>query len=109
QRFGQVLVELQHIRDCARDLRHFDGVSQAIAEMIGEPGREDLRLRLKPAERTGMDDAVAVTLECVAIGMRGFGPHPPPALFEGKSQPRQHRRGDYCGGSSPIRLSAIWL
>ena len=36
QRLGQILVELQHVGQGARDLRHFDGVGQAVAEVVGE-------------------------------------------------------------------------
>ena len=101
QRLGQILVQLQDVGQRARDLRDFDGVGQAVAEMVGQPGREDLGLGLQPAEGTGMNHAVAVALESVAVRVLGFGISPPPASLHRKSQPRQHAgRGGYCGGIS---------
>ena len=38
QRLGQVLVQSQRPRDGARDLRHFHGVGQAAAEVVGAAG-----------------------------------------------------------------------
>jgi hypothetical protein len=40
QRFGQILVERQDGGHRARDLRHFDGVRQTVAEMVAEARRE---------------------------------------------------------------------
>ncbi len=99
QRFGQILVQLQDVGQRARDLRDFDGVGQAVAEVVGEAGRENLRLGFQPAEGTGMNHAVAVALEGVAVRMRGFGISPPPASLHRKSQPRQHA-GDAATGTA---------
>jgi len=59
--------------DGARDLRDFDGVGQAIAEVVGVAARENLGLRFQAAESPGVDDTVAVALKVVAVGMRRFG------------------------------------
>ena len=53
--------------------RSLDGMGQAIAEMIGESGRENLRLAFQPAKRSCMNDAIAIPLKVVAERMRGFG------------------------------------
>ena len=68
----QVHVEAKRARDGAGDLRHFEGVGQAIAEVVGEAAGEDLRLGFEAAKRAGVNDAVPVALEIVAIGMLGF-------------------------------------
>ena len=95
QRLGQVLVQLQNVGQRAGDLRDLDGVGQAVAEMVGETGREDLGLGFQAAEGARMNHAVAVALEGVAVRMVGFGISPAPASFHRKSQPRQHAGGGY--------------
>ena len=92
QSFGEILVQFQDVGQGARDLRDFDGVGQAIAEMIGQAGSEDLGLGLQAAEGTGMNHAVAVALESVAVRVFGFGVSPPPASLYRKSQARQHEK-----------------
>src|SRR5689334_20516901 len=72
QRLGNVDVELQGRRNRARNLRDFDGVRQPSAEMVGVAPGEDLCLILEAAECPGMDDAVAIALERVAIRMGRF-------------------------------------
>src|ERR1039457_453214 len=92
QGFGEILVQLQDVGQGARDLRDFDGVGEAVAEMIGQSWSEDLGLGLQAAERTGMNHAVAVALESVTVRVLGFGVSPPPASLYRKSQPRQHEK-----------------
>src|ERR1039458_5145998 len=107
QGFGEILVQTQDVGQGARDLRHFDGVGEAVPEMVGKAGSEDLGLRLQAAEGAGMNHAVAVALEGVAVRVFGFGVSPPPASRYWKSQPRQHeKKGDYCCGISPSSVSA---
>ena len=60
--------------------------------MVGQAGSKYLRFGLQPAERTGMDHAVAVALERIPIRVFGFGVSPPPASLYRKSQPRQHEK-----------------
>ncbi len=58
--------------DGTGDLGHFDGMGQAIAEVVREAAGEDLGLGFQAAKSAGVDDTVAVALEIVAIGMLGF-------------------------------------
>ena len=62
-RFGQLLMQVQHLGDGPRDLRHLQRVRQPRAIVI--PGRreEDLRLVLQAAERLAVDHPVAVALK----------------------------------------------
>ena len=71
QRLGQILVEAERAGDRAGDLRHFQRVRQARAEMVALVVDEDLRLVLQPAKGVGMDDAVAVALEGERSGSSG--------------------------------------
>ncbi len=72
QGLHQIHVQVELGRDSACDLRDFDGMSEAIAKVIGESARENLRLGLKPAKGAGMNNAVPVALEVIPIGMLGF-------------------------------------
>src|SRR5687767_1121945 len=60
---GELLMQLQHLRDGARDLRDLERVCQTRAVMIARGREEHLGLMLEPAKRLGMHDAVAVSLE----------------------------------------------
>ena len=105
QGLGQVLVQSQHVGQGARDLRDFDGVGQAVAEMVGEAGREDLGLGFQAAEGARMNHAVAVALESIAVGMLGFGIAPAPASLHRKSQPRQH--AEAAATAAAVRPSSV--
>ena len=70
QRFDQIDVEVERAGDGAGDLRDFDGVGEAVAEVVGVAAGEDLRLGFQPAKGAGMNDAIAVALKVVAVGMR---------------------------------------
>ena len=50
ERFGEIGVEAESGGDGAGDLRNFEGVSEAVAKMVGEAGGEDLRFRFEAAE-----------------------------------------------------------
>ena len=50
-RLGQLLVQVQHFRDGARDLRDLERVRQPRAVVIAGRREEHLRLVLQPAER----------------------------------------------------------
>jgi hypothetical protein len=65
-------------------------VRQAIAEMIGVAAGEDLRLGLKPAEGAGVNHAIAVALEIVAVGMRRLSEAPSAGLGNLHRVSRQH-------------------
>src|SRR5262245_16709335 len=62
QRLGQILVQSQEPRERACDLRDFERMREPRAVVIPFVLHEDLRLVLEPAERRGVDDAVAVAL-----------------------------------------------
>ena len=62
-RFRQLLVQPQHFRDRARDLRDLERVRETRAVVVAGRREEHLRLVLQPAERLAVDDAVAVALE----------------------------------------------
>ena len=69
ERFGEIGIQMQRAGNGAGDLRDFEGVGEAIAEMVGIARGEDLRFGFEAAESARMDDAVAVTRVIVAIGM----------------------------------------
>ena len=74
-RLGQRLVQAQRGGQRARDLRDLERVRQARDEVVALGVDEDLRLVLQPAERLGVEDAVAVALERGAelVGLLGPG------------------------------------
>ena len=72
-RFGQLFVQPQHLRDGPRNLRDFERVRQARAVVIAGRREEHLRLVLQPAERLGVDDAIAIALERRADRIFVFG------------------------------------
>src|ERR1700722_5863940 len=72
QRLGEVDVEADRSRNGAGDLRDFERVREAVAEMIRVAAGEDLSFRFEAAESAGMNDAVAVALKVVAVGVRRF-------------------------------------
>jgi hypothetical protein len=73
ERLGQVDVEAERSGDGAGDLRDFDGVSEAVAEVVGVAAGEDLGFRFKTTERSGVDNAITVALKIVAVGMLRLG------------------------------------
>ena len=79
QRLGQILVEPERAGERAGDLRHLQRVGQAGAVMIALVIHEYLGFVLQPAERGGMDDAVAVAAKRAAGGARRLGEQPPAA------------------------------
>ena len=93
QGFGEIDVEAERSGDGARDLRDFEGVGEAVAEVVGVAAGEDLRLGFEAAEGAGVDDAVAIALKVVAVGMRGFGEAASAGVLD------VHRVGGQHGGS----------
>ena len=73
-RFGQLLVQPQDLRDGARDLRHLERVGEPGAVVIARRREEHLRLVLQPAERLAVDDAIAIALERRPHVVFGLGP-----------------------------------
>ena len=62
-RFGQLLVQPQHLGDGPRDLRHLERVRQPRAVVVAGRREEHLRLVLEPPERLAVDDAIAIALK----------------------------------------------
>ncbi len=73
----EILVEAERPREGARNLGDFEGVREPCAVMVAFVKHEDLCLVRKPAERGGMDDAVAVAAELAARGARRLVIEPP--------------------------------
>ena len=71
QGFAQILIQAQKATDRARYLRHFQRMGQPRAVIIPFMGHKNLGFVLETAKRTGMNDAVAVTLKGIAD--TGFG------------------------------------
>ena len=68
---GEVLVEAEAGGNGAGDLGDLDGVGEAGAEVVGGAAGEDLGLAGETAEGSGLDNALAVTLErCAACAVR---------------------------------------
>src|SRR4029077_18445569 len=71
--FCQLLVQVQNLRDGARDLRHLQRVRQPGAIVVPGRRKEHLRLVLEPPEGLAVDDAVAVPLKGRTYIVFGFG------------------------------------
>ena len=71
--FHQVHVESKLRGNGAGNLGNFNGMSQAVPKVVGITASEDLGFCFKAAERAGMDNAVAVSLEIISIGVGRLG------------------------------------
>ena len=91
QRFREVFVELQDVGHGARHLRHFNGVRQPVAEVVGKARRENLRLGFQTPESARMNYAVAIALKTISVRMFRFRIPPSPALIGREPQSRKHR------------------
>jgi hypothetical protein len=72
ERFREISVKPKRCGDGAGDLRDLNSVRQAIPKVIGDGIGEDLGLVFKAAKGAGVNDAITVALEVVAIGVREF-------------------------------------
>ena len=70
--------------------------------MIGEAAGKDLGLGLQPAESAGVNDAVAVALEIVAIGMLGLGNAASAGLLHPHGVVGQHRESLALGSDQHL-------
>ena len=93
ERLGQILVEPERAGERAGDLGHLQRVGQPGAEMVALVEHEHLGLVGEPAERGGMDDAVAVAAEGAAGGARRLRIAPAAAL---RRVGRKRRAGERC-------------
>ena len=71
--FSKLGIEPKCRGNRAGNLRHLQSMREPIAEVVGEPDREDLCLVLEAAEGTRVNDAVAVTCVNAAVGMGWLG------------------------------------
>src|SRR5664280_556796 len=111
KRLRQIDIQIEGGRNRARNLLHFDGVRQSIAEVVGVSAGENLGLILQPAECAGMKHSIAIALEVVAISVSRLRDAPSPRVFDhhgiaGKhaaslpvagllsNASKRHRRGD---------------
>jgi len=110
QRLGQIFIQAQRRGHRAGDLRDFDGVSQAVAEVVGKARREDLGLGFQAAKCARVDNAIAVALERVAVGVLGLGITAAQAAFHRETKALEHVGGAYgWPGSSLTAVMASWL
>src|SRR5579863_2728914 len=69
----QIDVQAELGRDSSGDLSDLDGMSQAIAKVVGVAAGENLCLGLETAKSPGVDDAITVALKVVAVGVLRLG------------------------------------
>jgi hypothetical protein len=72
ERFDEIRIQVEYFGNGARDLRDLNGVCQSIAKMIGVAASEDLRFVFQPPKSPRVNNAIAITLEIIAIRMRRF-------------------------------------
>src|SRR5215468_5537754 len=70
--FREIGIEAKRFGNRPCDLRDFQRVSQAIAEVVGVANRENLRFRFKAAEGTRMNNPIAIAGVFPAIRMSRF-------------------------------------
>jgi hypothetical protein len=90
--FGEVLINAQNARYSPGNLRNLDRMRQPVAKVIRNPGREHLGFIFQPAERPGMDHAVAITLERIPVRMRQFRIAAAARAFKREAQVRELSR-----------------
>jgi hypothetical protein len=95
QGFGVFLIQPKRDGNGARHLGDFQRVGEAVAEMVAKAGGEDLGFAFHAAEGAGMDDAVAVALKIVAVGMRRFRIETAAEMVWPEAQMAQHVAGTY--------------
>ncbi len=102
QDFTQIGVQAESGADGARDLTDLEGMGQSVSEVIRIVGVEDLSLLLQTAKRLGVNDAVPIPLEGVAIGVRRLRVAPSLAGFDshGEGSEGRHDR-DYSLREKP--------
>ncbi len=82
----EILVETEHPREAAPDLRGLERVGEAVPVVVALVVDEDLGLVLEAPERRGVDDAVAVALEGGAVRRLGLRVPSAPALAAEEAQ-----------------------
>jgi hypothetical protein len=82
ERFYEVGVQIQCGSDSAGDLRDFQRVRESVTKVVGITARENLRLGFKTAKGARVNDAVAIALKIVSIGMWRLGKSAPARLLD---------------------------
>jgi hypothetical protein len=90
QSLGVLVVKRQSHGHGACHLRHFNGVSQAIAGMIVRADREDLSFALQTAECARMNNTISIALKIVAVWMGQLRKSAPTQTLSTKAQMAQH-------------------
>jgi hypothetical protein len=93
QRFAQILVETQRARERASNLSNFKRMSEPGPEVVALMKDENLGLMGQPAERSRMDNAIAVATEVAPGCARDLGKKAPAGFprIGGKSSTRGRR------------------
>jgi len=105
QGFGEIDVEVERGGDSAGDLCDLHGVGEARTKMVGVAAREDLRLVLQPAEGAGVNDAITVALEGIAVGVCRLGIATPARVFDADRVGGEH--GESVTKISDRRLPVV--
>src|SRR5258708_21510791 len=91
QRFHQINIQSKLCGNGTRNLRNFQRMRQAIAEMVGIAAGENLGLGFQPAERARMNYPVAVALKVVAVRMLRLRMTPPTRVLHANSVRSQRK------------------
>ena len=106
QSLGEIFVELKSTGNGAGDLGHFHGVSEPAAKVIGVAVGEDLSLTGQPPESAGVNDASAIALKGVAIGVFPLEVLPLGQLRVGRQDRAARRqRPDVARGSAAFFIA----
>jgi hypothetical protein len=73
QRFHQVHIQPKLPSYGSSDLRHLNGVSKPVAEVIGVALGENLSFILKATERARMDNTITIPFEFISVRVSGLG------------------------------------
>jgi hypothetical protein len=65
----QILIQTQNAGDRACDLSDFNRMSQSVSEMVVQTRTENLSLIFQAPKGSRMDDAVAIALKIISVGM----------------------------------------
>ena len=90
QRFSQIDIQSERSGNGAGDLGNFQRVGEAVAEVVAVAAGEDLGFGFEAAKSAGMNDAVAVALEVVTVGMVGFSEAASAGVTDLRRVARQH-------------------
>ncbi len=102
QGLDEINIQVKRRRDGPRNLRHLHSVSQPRTKMVGVAAREDLRLVFQPAKGAGMDDAIAVPLERIAIRMGRLGIAASTRILDAHRVAGEHRRSLAAASAAPL-------